>query len=91
MRRSGRTALSVLCSSAVLLTATACGGGDSSASGGDDNTITWWHNSNNEPGKGFYEQVAKDFEAENPGVSVEVTAMAARGHGRQAGGGLPER
>ncbi|MFD2093695.1 extracellular solute-binding protein [Blastococcus deserti] len=66
----------MLCSSAVLLTATACGGGDSSASGGDDNTITWWHNSNNEPGKGYYEQVAKDFEAANPGVDVEVVAMA---------------
>jgi raffinose/stachyose/melibiose transport system substrate-binding protein len=77
MRRSGRAALSVLCSSAVLLTATACGGGGGGGgSEGDDNTITWWHNSNNEPGKGFYEQVAKDFEAENPGVNVEVTAMA---------------
>jgi raffinose/stachyose/melibiose transport system substrate-binding protein len=77
MRRSGRAALSVLCSSAVLLTATACGSGDdSSASGGDENTITWWHNSNNEPGKGYYEQVAEDFEADNPGVNVEVVAMA---------------
>ena len=77
MRRSGRAALSVLCSSAVLLTATACGGsGGSSAGGDDDNTITWWHNSNNEPGKGFYEQVAADFEADNPGVEVEVVAMA---------------
>ncbi|MDK3254958.1 ABC transporter substrate-binding protein [Blastococcus capsensis] len=67
----------MLCSSAVLLTATACGGGnDSSASGGDENTITWWHNSNNEPGRGYYEQVAEDFEAENPGVEVEVVAMA---------------
>jgi raffinose/stachyose/melibiose transport system substrate-binding protein len=76
MRRSGRAALSVLCSSAVLLTATACGGEDSSASGGDGNTITWWHNSNNEPGRGYYEQVAEDFEADNPGVQVEVVAMA---------------
>ncbi|HYF71824.1 MAG TPA: extracellular solute-binding protein, partial [Nocardioides sp.] len=41
-----------------------------------DTTITWWHNSNNEPGKGYYEQVAKDFEADNPGVKVEITAMA---------------
>ncbi|NEK85825.1 extracellular solute-binding protein [Blastococcus saxobsidens] len=77
MRRSGRAALSVLCSSAVLLTASACGSGDdSSASGGDENTITWWHNSNNEPGKGYYEQVAADFEDANPGVEVEVVAMA---------------
>ncbi|RBY97425.1 ABC transporter substrate-binding protein [Blastococcus sp. TF02-8] len=77
MRRSGRAALSVLCSSAVLLTATACGSGDdSSASGGDDKTITWWHNSNNEPGKGYYEQVAEDFEKDHPGIDVEVVAMA---------------
>jgi raffinose/stachyose/melibiose transport system substrate-binding protein len=61
---------------------TACGGGEDSASsassgGGDgDKTISWWHNSNNEPGKGFYEQIAKDFEAENPGVTVELSAMA---------------
>ncbi|WP_204261682.1 extracellular solute-binding protein [Blastococcus saxobsidens] len=67
----------MLCSSAVLLTASACGSGDdSSASGGDENTITWWHNSNNEPGKGYYEQVAADFEDANPGVEVEVVAMA---------------
>ncbi|WP_208092805.1 extracellular solute-binding protein [Blastococcus xanthinilyticus] len=69
----------MLCSSAVLLTATACGGSeDTSASGGggDDNTITWWHNSNNEPGRGYYEQVAADFEDANPGVEVEVVAMA---------------
>ncbi|WP_205730001.1 ABC transporter substrate-binding protein [Blastococcus sp. TF02-8] len=67
----------MLCSSAVLLTATACGSGDdSSASGGDDKTITWWHNSNNEPGKGYYEQVAEDFEKDHPGIDVEVVAMA---------------
>ncbi|MGY1810942.1 extracellular solute-binding protein [Blastococcus sp. SYSU D00669] len=64
----------MLCSSAVLLGATACGG--DGGSGDDANTITWWHNSNNEPGRGFYEQVARDFEAANPGVNVEVTAMA---------------
>jgi raffinose/stachyose/melibiose transport system substrate-binding protein len=75
MRRSSRSALAVLCSAAVL-GISACGGGDggSQSEAGDD-TITWWHNSNNEPGKGFYEQIAKDFEAET-GVKVEVQAMA---------------
>ncbi|WP_207769177.1 ABC transporter substrate-binding protein [Nocardioides currus] len=66
-------ALALLCMG-MSLTA-ACGGGDESA-GADDNTITWWHNSNNEPGKGYYEKVAADFEKANPGVQVEVTAMA---------------
>ena len=74
MRRSSRSALAVLCSAAVL-GISACGGGGGSESEADGNTITWWHNSNNEPGKGFYEQIAKDFEAET-GVKVEVQAMA---------------
>jgi raffinose/stachyose/melibiose transport system substrate-binding protein len=70
------SALAAVCAG-VLLSATACGGGGgSSDQGGSDKTITWWHNSNNEPGKGYYEQVAKDFEAAHPGVKIEVSAMA---------------
>ena len=66
-------ALAALCAG-LMIAATGCGG--SGDSGGDDNTITWWHNSNNDPGKGFYEQVAKDFEDANPGVDVKVEAFA---------------
>lgn len=74
MRKQTRVAaLALLCAGTTL---TAACGSDDTAAGGDDNTITWWHNSNNEPGKGFYEQVAADFEDDNPGVTVEVTAMA---------------
>src|SRR5215217_8764803 len=58
-----------------MMTTAACGGGDSSNASGDS-TITWWHNSNNQPGKGYYEQVAKDFEADHPGVDIKVSAMA---------------
>lgn len=74
MRKQTRGAALALLCAGMTLTA-ACGGGDSPAAG-DDDTITWWHNSNNEPGKGFYEKVAADFEADHPGVTVEVTAMA---------------
>ena len=42
---------------------------------GDATTITWWHNSNTGDGKDYYDKVAADFEAANPGVTVEVTAM----------------
>ncbi len=69
------TALAAMCAG-VMISATACGGGGGSSDEGDANTITWWHNSNNEPGKSIYEQVAKDFEADNPGIQVEVSAMA---------------
>jgi raffinose/stachyose/melibiose transport system substrate-binding protein len=75
MRKQLRGAALALTVAGLSLTAAACGGDDTEA-GGDDKTITWWHNSNNEPGKGFYEQVAADFEKDNPGVTVEVTAMA---------------
>jgi raffinose/stachyose/melibiose transport system substrate-binding protein len=57
-----------------MVATAACGDDDSS--GSDSTTITWWHNSNNEPGKGYYEKVAKDFEADHPGVKVKISAMA---------------
>ncbi len=64
-------------SAGVLLATAACGGDDSSDESADGSTtITWWHNSNNEPGKGYYEKVAADFEAEHPGVNIEISAMA---------------
>ena len=72
-------AIAALCAG-VLTFATACGGdgdsADDSSRAAASTTITWWHNSNNEPGKGYYEQVAKDFEADHPGVNVEISAMA---------------
>lgn len=74
MRKQTRGAAAALLCVGMSLTA-ACGGGDDS-SGGSDDTITWWHNSNNEPGKGYYEKVAADFEKDHPGIKVEVSAMA---------------
>ncbi|WP_250442826.1 ABC transporter substrate-binding protein [Actinotalea sp. C106] len=72
--------------SAVALTLSvallaACSGGTAdngtdTGSDGEDVTLTWWHNSNAEPGQGYYEQVAADFEAENPGVTIEISALA---------------
>jgi raffinose/stachyose/melibiose transport system substrate-binding protein len=42
--------------------------------GGDgDVTITWWHNATADPQKAMWEDVAAEFEADHPGVKVEVT------------------
>ncbi|GEA88967.1 extracellular solute-binding protein [Cellulomonas cellasea] len=63
----------------VALLAAGCSGGGSGNTpddSADGTTLTWWHNSNNEPGKGYYEKVAADFEAANPGVTVEISALA---------------
>ncbi|OLT53156.1 ABC transporter substrate-binding protein [Cellulosimicrobium sp. CUA-896] len=77
MTRNRRAASVLALGATVALLAGACGsgsGGDE-AQGDGDVTLTWWHNSNNEPGRGFYEQVAADFEAANPGVTIDVQAM----------------
>ncbi|WP_069387369.1 ABC transporter substrate-binding protein [Cellulosimicrobium cellulans] len=77
MTRNRRAASVLALGATVALLAGACGSGSGGgeAEGDGDVTLTWWHNSNNEPGKGFYEQVAADFEAANPGVTIDVQAM----------------
>jgi raffinose/stachyose/melibiose transport system substrate-binding protein len=57
----------------ALLAACGSDGDDDSSSG--KTTISWWHNSNTDPGKGYYEQVAKDFEADHPDVDIKIEAL----------------
>jgi raffinose/stachyose/melibiose transport system substrate-binding protein len=76
MRSKTRSAAFAVLSAGALLLAAACGSDDSSDGAGGTTTLTWWHNSNNEPGMGYYEQVAKDYEADHPGVKIEISAMA---------------
>jgi raffinose/stachyose/melibiose transport system substrate-binding protein len=79
-RRSSITRALALGAAMVVLAGCGTGGEDTSgsdtpASSGGPTTITWWHNSNTDPGKAYYEQVATQFEAANPGVTVEVSAL----------------
>jgi raffinose/stachyose/melibiose transport system substrate-binding protein len=68
---------------AVVAVLAACGtGGDSSSDSSSGSsgssgpvTVTWWHNSNTDPGKAYYEKVAKDFQSSHPGVTIQVNAM----------------
>lgn len=53
---------------------TACGGDDSGSSDGDV-SLTFWHNSTTGPGKEYWEKTAADFEAANPGVTVEIQSI----------------
>lgn len=53
---------------------TACSaGGDDTADG--TVTLTWWHNGTDDPLKSFWQEIADEFEADNPGVTVEVSAV----------------
>ena len=67
---------------ALALGLTACGGSDNpesttggGGSGGGDVTLTFWHNSTTGPGKEYWDKVAADFTAANPGIKVEVQAI----------------
>jgi raffinose/stachyose/melibiose transport system substrate-binding protein len=58
----------------VLVGLAGCGSDDDESADGKT-VISWWHNSNTDPGKGYYEQVAKDFEADHPDVDIKIDAM----------------
>jgi raffinose/stachyose/melibiose transport system substrate-binding protein len=81
MRR--RSVTPVLALGVALSVLAACGTGGSETGGNDTpasssgaaTSITWWHNSNTDPGKGYYDEVAKKFEASHPGVTIQVSAM----------------
>lgn len=69
---------------AAALALSACGGTTDEATPGASPTppaagsevaLTWWHNSNTGAGKEYYDKVAADFEAANPGVTITVEAM----------------
>jgi raffinose/stachyose/melibiose transport system substrate-binding protein len=81
-RRFSCTALLVV----AALVAASCGGDDddATASGsgsGDDEaarsdepvTIEWWHIQNNDPGLSLWEDVAHEFEADHPNVTIDIT------------------
>ncbi|MFC5381743.1 ABC transporter substrate-binding protein [Aquipuribacter nitratireducens] len=58
--------------------ATTAGGGASEAAGGssgEDVTLTWWHNGNNDPALGYWQGIADEYEAQNPNVSIEISAL----------------
>ncbi|TXK18491.1 extracellular solute-binding protein [Homoserinibacter sp. GY 40078] len=73
MNRARITRVGALAAASALaiggLTACQSGGGESS---GGDVTITWWHNSTSDPLKSLWADVASEFEADHPGVTVKV-------------------
>ena len=83
MKRTTLRATVALAATAALLLAgcssddSASGGSTGGSTGGSngDVTLTWWHNSNTGEGKDYYDKVAADFSAANPGVTIKVSAM----------------
>lgn len=76
MNRRSTTRLVTLTAATGLALAslTACSTGDGGNEGGDGEvTLTWWHNGTTGPLPEVWEEVAQEFEAENPGINVEQT------------------
>jgi len=74
MNRRGitRVAVGLLAAGLAAGALAGCSGG-SGGSGDGKVTLTWWHNGNQDPLKGLWESVAKEFEKAHPNVTVKVT------------------
>ena len=49
--------------------------GTQAPASGDEVTIDWWHIQNTEPSMSNWQAVADQFEADHPGVQIEITVM----------------
>jgi raffinose/stachyose/melibiose transport system substrate-binding protein len=63
----------------AALALTACGGSSggsgTAASPNAKVTLTWWHNANQDPLKGYFQQVADDYTAKHPNVTFKIEAI----------------
>jgi raffinose/stachyose/melibiose transport system substrate-binding protein len=76
MNRRSMTRLVTLGAVAALAVGTLAGCGAGGDDSGDGSTeLSFWHNSTTGPGKAYWEQTAKDFEAEHPGVDIKIQSI----------------
>ncbi|MDR7280792.1 extracellular solute-binding protein [Catenuloplanes atrovinosus] len=73
MRRwSRRSVLGLAGAGTAGLVLGGCGGGSGSGTG---TTIRWWHIANTDPMLSEWAKMARRFEADHPGVTIEITAL----------------
>lgn len=74
MNTRSRTRLAAGMAAAGIAAGTLAGCASTGEPAGDEGvTITWWHNATSGPLPAVWEEVAAEFEAANPGVTVEQT------------------
>jgi raffinose/stachyose/melibiose transport system substrate-binding protein len=75
-RPSRRVMVGLLALATALTTATSgCGGSSDDSNNNGKVKLTWWHNANNDPGLSFWSKIAKEYEAKNSKVTIEVVPM----------------
>ncbi len=68
-------ASAALVAGALALSGCGAGGDSGGGSDGGDVTMSLWHNSTTGPGKDFWDTTVADFEAANPGVTIEIQSV----------------
>lgn len=68
-------ASAALVAGALALSGCGAGGDSGGDSDGGDVTMSLWHNSTTGPGKDFWDTTVADFEAANPGVTIEIQSV----------------
>ncbi|WP_194396270.1 extracellular solute-binding protein [Microbacterium atlanticum] len=71
MRNKGVVALGLALVGTLALGGCAAGSSDD----GDDVTIEWWHIQTQEPTRGVWQELADEFEAAHPGVTIDITVQ----------------
>ena len=69
------TRIAAITAGAALAFTALTGCSTGASSDGGKVTLTWWHNGTADPLKGFWQDVADEFEAAHPNVTIEVTAV----------------
>ena len=77
MTRKIRATAAIALIGATALLATGCSAGGNASSGGSDGKVsmTFWNNSTTGPGKAFWQDTVKAFEAKNPNVTIKIQAI----------------
>jgi len=70
MKRCRRLALSCIIFFAFIFSA--CGGNTGNSS---DRVIDWWHIQIDDPGLSIWQELADQFEADHPGVTINITVL----------------
>ncbi|KAF4409820.1 MULTISPECIES: ABC transporter substrate-binding protein [Streptomyces] len=76
MTRKTRSATAAAIGLSIALAVSGCaGGGDSGGSPDGKATLTFWHNSTTGPGAQYWRDTVKEYQSENPGVTIKIQAV----------------
>ncbi|WP_136706478.1 extracellular solute-binding protein [Agromyces sp. H66] len=75
MNRRSIGRIAVVGASALLAAGALAGCSAGDSQDGGDVELTFWHNASTGPGKEFWESTVADFEAENPGVTIDIQSI----------------